>query len=279
VAGINLKLCPEAPEPASVSQAVGTTPDSALLLIGLFKLAALALWPLGIPWVWVCVLFLGPDLWLLYHLFIPSASGIVRTFTRFETTHSEVWLTIDDGPDEHDTPRILDLLDRHEARATFFLIGEHAARSPDLVAEIARRGHEIGHHTHTHRRGTFWCATPRQVNNELDTALPSLTPPDGPRPRRFRAPVGIKNLFLAKALARRNLRCVGWTVRSLDSLARNPEKIAARVLRQVRPGTILLMHEGSSLHAKVRVNALERVLDGLSARGLRCVIPANEQLK
>jgi peptidoglycan/xylan/chitin deacetylase (PgdA/CDA1 family) len=238
-------------------------------LLGLF---------LSLPWSWICVLFFVPDLWVLYHVFNPRASGIVRTVTRFQTGRPEIWLTIDDGPDEHDTPRILDLLDRHDARATFFLIGERAARHPGLVAEIARRGHEIGHHTHSHRCGTFCFATPARLRTELDAAFPPLSP-EGTTPRRFRPPVGIKNLFLARALAARGLRCIAWNVRSLDTLSRDPEKVASRVLRRIHPGSIVLMHEGPPLHPRVRVAALELVMDGLGKRGLRCVIPSDDQLR
>lgn len=250
-----------------------------LIIVALAKLAGIALAVCGGSLGWALLLFFGPDVWLLYHVFVPGASGLVRTFTRFETNRPEVWLTLDDGPDPDDTPRILDLLDRHDARATFFLIGERAARHPELVAEIARRGHEIGHHTHTHRTGTFWCATPARTRRELDAALPHLTPAGTRPPTRFRAPVGIKNLFLGPALAERHLTCVGWNVRSLDSLSRDSEKPVTRVLRQVRPGSILLMHEGPSLHEAVRVAALARMVEQLTARGFLCVIPTDEQLR
>ncbi len=106
------------------------------------------------------VCFFGPDLFLLYALLAPSAQVLVRVFTRFETRAPAVCLTIDDGPDEADTPQLLDLLDRHQARAVFFLIGERAGRQPELVAEILRRGHAVGHHTQTHPVATFWCALP-----------------------------------------------------------------------------------------------------------------------
>lgn len=244
------------------------------------KLAGVALGLTGLSsFSWACVVFFGPDLWVFYSLFLPGASGIVRTFTHFETNQPEVWLTIDDGPDEHDTPRLLDLLDHHGARATFFLIGERAARHPALVSEIARRGHEIGHHTHTHAGAWFWCAPPHSLGNELDAACRPLTPPEGLRPRRFRAPVGIKNLFLARALARRNLVHVGWSIRSFDSFSRDPEATAERVLGQVCAGAIVLMHEGPSLHDRVRVNAVSLVIAGLGAQGFRCVIPTDDQLR
>lgn len=276
---INLRLCPDTPDDVADPRSHPLTGRRPLIVIFLIKLFALALWPVGLPSMWACLLFFVPDLWVLYHVFVPGASGIVRTYTRFITDRPEVWLTIDDGPDEQDTPRILDLLDQHEARATFFLIGKRSARHPALVAEIARRGHEIGHHTHTHRSYTFWCATLKQVGNELDAAFTALTPPNGPPPRRFRAPVGIKNLFLSHALAQRNLTCIDWNLRSLDSVSPSSEQIAARVLGRIRPGAVLLMHEGPWLHDEVRVTAMSRVLDGLRARGLRCVIPTDDQLR
>jgi peptidoglycan/xylan/chitin deacetylase (PgdA/CDA1 family)/membrane-associated phospholipid phosphatase len=194
----------------------------------------------------------------------------------------EIWLTLDDGPDPDDTPRILDLLDRHQARATFFLVGQRAARHPALVSEISRRGHEIAHHSHTHPVADFWCAGPARTARELDralavfaAALPAGTPP----PRRFRAPVGFKNLFLAPALRARGLDCVGWTLRGGDTFARDPAAVAARVARRLVPGAIILLHEGPPLRPAVRVAALAAVLDLLRACDYRAVIPPAEALR
>jgi peptidoglycan/xylan/chitin deacetylase (PgdA/CDA1 family) len=224
------------------------------------------------------LLFFGPDLFLFYQIFMPSARILCPTASRFRASSGEIWLTIDDGPDPEDTPRILDLLDRHRARATFFLIGARAASHPELVAEIVRRGHEVGCHTQTHPVATFWCASPRRVRAEIDDALGAMAGGGAARVRWFRAPAGIKNFFLARTLTARGLRCVGWSVRSFDCGARVPGVVAARVLRQVRPGAIVLMHEGPSLRPAVRVAALTLVLKGLEERGLACVLPAPEQL-
>jgi peptidoglycan/xylan/chitin deacetylase (PgdA/CDA1 family) len=250
-----------------------------LLVSAAGKVVAVLLWAQGDwPWVTAAVFFI-PDFFILYHVFVPSAQGVCRVFTRFVTTGQEVWLTIDDGPDADDTPRILDLLDQHRARATFFVIGERAARQPQLVAEIIRRGHQVGHHTQTHPAGTFWCAGPARTRAELDGGLATLRQAGAPPPRWFRAPVGIKNLFLAGALAARGLRCAGWTVRSRDTMSRDPVAVAARVMRNVQPGAIILMHEGPTLDRRVRVRAIALVLEALAARGLACVTPGGEQLR
>jgi len=251
----------------------------ALLLVSAAgKAAAVLLWTLTSIRLGAVACFVLPDLLILYHLLAPSAQGVCRVLTRFETDRQEIWLTIDDGPDEEDSPRILESLDRHHARATFFLIGERAARRPELVREILRRGHEIGHHTQTHPVATFWAAGPTRVRAELDDGLFSLRGA-GANPRWFRAPAGIKSLFLARALAERRLQCVGWNVRSLDTLGRDPAKVAARVIDAVRPGSIVLMHEGPPLDRRVRVQALELLLDQLAARRIACVLPMAAQLR
>lgn len=222
-------------------------------------------------------LWFGPDLLVVYHLLVPNAQGIVRMHRRFRTTQTEVWLTIDDGPDPDDTPRLLALLAEHGARATFFVIGERAARHPELIRAIVAGGHEVAHHTHTHPLATFWCAGPARVAREIDATLAVLRG-QGVKPGRFRPPAGIKSLWLPGALRARGLAAVGWSARGLEFLSQDPAGVTARVLRGLAPGAILLMHEGPGVTAPVRVVAVRRVLEQLRAAGYRCVIPTAEQL-
>lgn len=226
--------------------------------------AALALW-------------FVPDALVAYHVFVTRAQGLVRTHRRFVTGNREVWLTIDDGPDPDDTPRILKLLATHGARATFFLIGENAARHPDLVRTIVEAGHEVAHHTQTHPLLTFWCASPSRVGRELDECLAALRAV-GVTPTRFRPPAGLKNLWLGRALARRGLVCVGWSVRGLETRQDNPEAVAARLMRNLTPGAILLTHEGPSVPASIRVDAIRLLLEHLFEQDYRCVVPEPHQL-
>ncbi len=224
--------------------------------------AALALW-------------FGPDALLGWHLFVPSAQGLVRVHRRFATARREVWLTIDDGPDPEDTPRILELLAAHRARATFFVIGEKAAAHPGLVRAMTAAGHEVGHHTQTHPLASFWCASPARVARELDEGLAVLRAA-GVSPVRFRAPAGLKNLWLGHALAARGLTCVGWSARGLERRHGDVEVVADRVMRNLAPGAILLLHEGPSVPAAIRVHAIRRVLERLQEQGYQCVVPTTE---
>ncbi len=224
------------------------------------------------------VLWFGPDALLAYHLFVPRAQGLVRMQRRFKTAHREVWLTIDDGPDPEDTPRILALLAAHDARATFFVIGEIAARHPALLQSIAAAGHEVAHHTHTHPLASFWCASPASVQRELDAGLAALRA-GGVRPTRFRPPAGIKSLWLASALRARGLACIGWSARGLERRPGDAEAVAVRATRDLAPGAILLLHEGPRIPAAIRVDAIRRVLERLRALGYRCVVPCADPLK
>lgn len=211
---------------------------------------------------------------------VPGAQGLLRVVTRFETQEREVWLTIDDGPDPQDTPRLLAVMADHGARATFFLIGEKALRYPELVRAIVQAGHEIGHHTHTHPAGSLWCAGPRRLARELDEAMAAYRPAMGEQSVRcFRAPVGIKNLWLRRALRLRQLTCVHWSVRSWDSTARSAETVVEHVMSRVKPGAIVLCHEGERLHPAVRVQAVSELLKRFRAEGYRCVVPSAEQMR
>jgi peptidoglycan/xylan/chitin deacetylase (PgdA/CDA1 family) len=222
-------------------------------------------------------LWFGPDALLAYHLFVPRAQGLVRMSCRFTTTKPEVWLTIDDGPDPDDTPRILELLKAHQARATFFVIGVNATAYPDLIRAITAAGHEVAHHTHTHPVASFWCASPDRVARELDAGTAALRAA-GVNPTRFRPPVGIKNLWLAKALRIRGLTCIGWSSRGLERQGGNADAVAARATRGLAPGSIILLHEGPRIPAPIRVTAIGRVLKRLQEQGYHSVVPGPDQL-
>lgn len=222
-------------------------------------------------------LWLGPDALIAYHVFVFRTQGVGRMHRRFATTRREVWLTIDDGPDPEDTPRILALLAAHGARATFFVIGEQVNAHPGLVRAMVAGGHEVAHHTQTHPLYSFWCASPTRLGRELDEGLAALGAA-GVRPTRFRPPAGTRNLWLGRALAGRGLTCIGWSARGRESWCADAETVVRRVTCGLAPGAILLLHEGSRLPQAIRVHAIRRVLERLQELGYRCVVPSAEQV-
>jgi peptidoglycan/xylan/chitin deacetylase (PgdA/CDA1 family) len=218
------------------------------------------------PWVALAVLFLSHML-ILFPTLVANCQWWGPVMTRFNTREREVWLTIDDGPDPIHTPRMLEILDRFDARATFFVIGERAATFPQEMAAIRAAGHGIAHHTFSHPSGAFWCLPPSRIAFELDH--------DRANGRYFRSPAGMKNFFVHPALRRRNLQLVGWTVRGLDTVSHDPDAVAARIMRKLKPGAIVLLHEGHRTvsHPEFHPRCLEKTLAGLTRAGYRCVLP------
>lgn len=231
-------------------------------------LVALAWWALG----WR----IGLPLLLLSHLpfvaatLLPRARLYAPVLARLPAAGNAVWLTIDDGPSD-DTLPVLDLLDAHGARATFFLVGERAAARPGLVAEIVRRGHDVGNHSHTHPQAWFWALGPRRMREEIAGAQAQLTAIAGRAPRWFRAVVGHANPFVHAPLRDLGLARVAWSARGFDALEADPARVLARIDRALAPGAIVLLHEGAPHGRSVEIVA--GVLRRLDQRGLRAVLP------
>jgi peptidoglycan/xylan/chitin deacetylase (PgdA/CDA1 family) len=190
------------------------------------------------------------------------------------TARNEIAVTIDDGPDPLVTPQVLDLLDRHAARATFFCIGKQAERYPDLCREIVQRGHAVENHgqRHSHR---FSLLGPGGLLRELQAAQDTLTRICGQRPLFFRAPAGMRNLFLDPALARVGLRLASWSARGFDTRVSDPEQVKNSLMRGLRAGSILLLHDGHAARTDggipVLLEVLPAVLESAAAAGLRPV--------
>jgi peptidoglycan/xylan/chitin deacetylase (PgdA/CDA1 family) len=215
------------------------------------------------------VLLAGNSLWPQSPYLGPTLSRLPESAAR----RGEVALTFDDGPQPGITPRVLDLLDQAGARASFFCIGRRVAAHPDLAAEIVRRGHRLENHTWSHP-GLFACYLPAAQRREMLRTQEIMEEVAGRRPAFFRAPAGFRNLFLDRELWAAGLTLAAWTRRGYDTVERDPAKVTERLLRGLRAGDVLLLHDGSSLHEEgnpLVLDALPRVLDGLAAAGLRSV--------
>ncbi|MFN0038735.1 MAG: polysaccharide deacetylase family protein [Burkholderiales bacterium] len=156
----------------------------------------------------------------------------------------EIALTFDDGPDPLVTPRVLDLLDRHGAKASFFVVGEKALAHPELVREIVRRGHSVENHSHRHSNffGFFGWSALRQ---EIETAQSAIEDIIRRRPVFFRSPMGIRNPILDPVIATLGMQYITWTRRGFDTVTPNANKVLARLTRGLGAGDILLMHDRS----------------------------------
>jgi peptidoglycan/xylan/chitin deacetylase (PgdA/CDA1 family) len=222
-------------------------------------------------------LWLFADAWLLWQMLWVPATGLGPVATHFTPAAREVWLTIDDGPDPHQTPAILQLLAQHHARATFFVIGQKAAAHPALIRAILAHGHEVALHTHTHPAKSFWFAGPRRIAAELDANLAAVRAA-GAEPTRFRPPVGLKSPFLHPQLATRGLAYIAWSARGRERAGPDAPAVAARLWPRVRPGAILLLHEGEAVPPPIRIEAVRLTLARLAAAGYAAVVPRADQL-
>ena len=178
---------------------------------------------------------------------------------RCTTADREILITIDDGPDPHDTPLLLDLLDRHQVKAIFFVIGEKVRAHPDLAREVVRRGHEIGNHTHSHPAASFWCAGPWRTRREIAGCQQVIEEITGSKPRWFRAPVGHRNWFTHPIASSLGLQVMAWNRRGFDAVEKDAAKVLARILPDLTSGDIVLLHEATPIAAEVLVGVLEKV--------------------
>lgn len=186
----------------------------------------------------------------------------------------EIALTIDDGPDPEVTPRVLDLLDAHGARASFFVIGELVRQHPSLAREIVARGHSVENHTEHHLK-TFSLRGPRWLAREIAAAQETISGVCGVTPRFFRAPAGLRNPFLEPVLARLDLQLAAWTRRAYDTRNGDAQAVTDRLLRGLAGGDILLLHDGNAARTTdnraVIVDVLPRVLEHCKDAGLKPV--------
>jgi peptidoglycan-N-acetylglucosamine deacetylase len=159
------------------------------------------------------------------------------------TARREVAITIDDGPDPAVTPQVLQVLAQHAAKATFFCIGERAARHPELCRAIVAAGHDVENHGQRHPKMASLMGM-RGWHAEVDAAQQTLASITGRPPRFYRAVAGLRNPFLDPVLHRLGLRLASWSGRGFDTRCKDPQQVLARLLAHTRPGAILLLHDG-----------------------------------
>ena len=202
----------------------------------------------------------------------PRASFYLPVTWRLPAGDPGIALTFDDGPHPEITPQVLDLLAAAGQRATFFCIGEHVVRHPDLVRRIVAEGHALGLHSHGHSR---WFNTwmPARVRADLVRAQEVMAEATGaPAPRLFRPPVGLKNPMVAIVVAELGLRTVTWSCRGLDTTLPAPEVLHRRLIAGLYPRAIMLLHDGHEPQRPADrtrcVQALTALLPEMATRGL-----------
>ncbi|MFH1018685.1 MAG: polysaccharide deacetylase family protein [Pseudomonadota bacterium] len=220
----------------------------------------------------ICTVLAGAAFVALYFLdmTVPGVNVFSKAVVRLPKGGNCVALTFDDGPVEPFTRQILDVLDRFNAKATFFCLGENVERSPDLAREIVLRGHALGNHSFSHR--LLPSLKGADVSREIESTAQLMERLTGARPKLFRCPKGYKSRSVARRVARAGHTLIGFSYPIYD--VENPDAsiLAERVLVRLRAGDIVLMHDGFSTRKPGSrdqlVKALPMILEGIRARGI-----------
>ena len=219
-----------------------------LLVLNHLVIAAVSLWPRS---TW-----LGPNV-----VRLPEAAAL----------RGEIAITIDDGPDPEVTPQVLAILSKYQVRATFFCIGERVLAHPEICRDIVAAGHDIENHGQFHRNHASLFG-PQGWLREVGMAQSAIEATTGRRPRFFRALAGLRNPFLDPVLHRLDVRLVTWTRRGFDTCRADPQRVLGSLLRHLRAGDILLLHDGHSARMNdgraVILDVLPCLLEELKIRNL-----------
>jgi peptidoglycan/xylan/chitin deacetylase (PgdA/CDA1 family) len=251
------------------------TAGRAALLVATTGALALAAWSaIGRPVpLWIAlVAFCAYGALVTWGVLSPSLEMFAEVVWQGPEGARGVALTFDDGPHPTSTRAVLDVLERAGAKATFFVIGEKAGRQPELLREIASRGHLLGVHGHRHDRALSFRSLSR-VRADLACAVEAIEAATGQRPRLFRPPVGQTNPRIARAARELGLTIVGWTLRGRDGIRADPARVVARVVPRLRDGAIVLLHDAAERDDRepAAPKALPRILEAMEANRLDAV--------
>lgn len=181
-----------------------------------------------------------------------------------------VALTFDDGPHPEFTPQILDILDKYHIKATFFMVGKEMIKYPDVVKEVVKRGHVIGNHTYTHPHD-IELDTRAQMKQELENCEKVIEQLTGKRTHLFRSPRGLVDSTVFMIANEEGYRVILWTVCADHHDAPTPQLMAKRVLQHIKPGGIVLAHDGMYCMRRKDVAATPLIIEELIKRGYKFV--------
>lgn len=166
-----------------------------------------------------------------------------KSINRGNKNTKKISITFDDGPNPNITSKLIETLEKHHIKATFFLIGEKIEQNPEIVKLIFEKGHTIGNHSFTHSN-LFDLKTSKKMFYEIEKTNEIIFKILGLKIKLFRPPFGITNPMLAKALKNSKMQSIGWSLRSLDTI-RTVEKTIKNIKSKLKNGDIILFHDNN----------------------------------
>lgn len=196
-----------------------------------------------------------------YQTMASTGSWYGRAFHGLGRGSRKIALTFDDGPNDPHTQRLLEVLDRHGARATFFLIGRYVQQRPDLVRSIAEQGHVIGNHTFSHPLLIF--ESRRRVQDEIVRCRKAITEAIGPHSHLFRPPWGGRRPGVFPLVRELGLVPVMWNVMGYDWKAPSAEYIQGKLRSRIKGGSVILLHDGGHIRFGMDRSATVKATDAI----------------
>ena len=193
-------------------------------------------------WLIIIFLFVAVNGFLVWASAYIGSGVYLKSYCRIKCKEKYVALTFDDSPSQM-TGKVLDVLKEHKVKASFFLIGSKIKEDQETVRRIDEEGHIIGNHSWSHTPG-FPTKKYTDVVDEINMTSDVIYETIGKRPRLFRPPFGVTNPHIGRAVRRLGMSSIGWNVRSLDTIeSRTREEIMSRIISQLKPGSVILMHD------------------------------------
>ena len=193
-----------------------------------------------------------------YHLHSLNANKQIKK--------NQIAITFDDGPHPEFTPKVLALLKKYDAKATFFCIGKHIEKYPELTNDLIRQGHTIGNHTYSHSNNFGFLKT-QEVISELQKTNTIVKDKTGVTLKLYRPAFGVTNPRIKKALKITGLQSIGWNNRSYDTTSIGAEAVFNKVTKKLSKGDVILLHDTSSKTVAV----LEQLLLFLKQKNIESV--------
>ncbi len=214
-------------------------------------------------------------LFITYGYFIPASEVFGKVYYKADSPNKVIALTFDDGPNEPYTSEILDILDKYNVKATFFVIGKNVELYPDTVKRMVVEGDVVGNHSYSHNANH---AITQYGSRDLYPAQEEIFKVIGVKPHLYRPPHGKKSPWELQALKRLGMVEVTWTVSTGELNVKSAELLAQRIISKADPGEIILLHDGygtdhntAKSNKSLTVSALPLIIEQLQARGYRFV--------
>ncbi len=228
-----------------------------VLLKTAFNISYIFLIALLIFWIFITI-FGSFHIRLNYFLNSKHSNKNIKSF--------KIALTFDDGPNKEFTPKVLDLLLKYNAKATFFCIGKNLESNITIAKKIIENGNEIGNHSYIHANNYGFLSS-KELVKDITKTQNLLFKVTNKKNKIFRPPFGVTNPNITKAVKQLNLISIGWSIRSYDTIAKKPEKVFLKIQSKIKKGAILLMHDTNNLSIAV----LEQLLQFLEKNKIETI--------